>query len=372
MLVNDARPTYLSHPFGEPDLNPAASRIHSPLLLHWSLCMQIKNRRVMTHPLRLRMAACLLPALAFSAAHASAPAVKTQAPGFYRSTLGAFEVTTIFDGSIMLDVEQLLTNIKPGQADALLAKSFLKSPVETSVNAFLINTGTKLVLVDTGAGTLFGPTVGHFMANLKASGYKPEQIDDILITHMHGDHVGGLITTSGQRAFPNAVVHASKHDADYWLSKAEMAKAPAQAQGGFKGAMAAFQPYIDAEKFQPFEDGAEILPGIHSIPAHGHTPGHTIYSVESQDQKLVLWGDLLHVAAVQFPEPSVTIRFDSDSKAAEAERAKALKDAAAGGYWVGVAHVPFPGLGHIRAEGTGYVWVPAHYSANGPAGTPIK
>jgi glyoxylase-like metal-dependent hydrolase (beta-lactamase superfamily II) len=314
-----------------------------------------------------KMAAFILPALVFSAAHAAAPAVKTQAPGFYRMTLGSFEVTTVLDGTIMLDMGQLLTNVKPAQVDTLLAKSFLKSPVETSVNTFLINTGTKLVLVDTGAGTLFGPTVGHFMSNLKAAGYKPEQIDDIVITHMHGDHVGGLVTTSGQRAFPNAVVHADKHDADYWLSKAEMAKAPAEAQGGFKGAMASLQPYIDANKFQPFEAGVEVVPGIRSMPAHGHTPGHTIYSVESQGQKLLLWGDLLHAAAVQFPEPSVTIRFDSDSKAAEAQREKALKEAAAGGYWVGIAHVPFPALGHVRAEGTGYVWVPIHYSANAPA-----
>jgi glyoxylase-like metal-dependent hydrolase (beta-lactamase superfamily II) len=329
--------------------------------------MQNNNDRIDTHPLRLRIAAFVLPALVFSAAHAAAPAVKTQAPGFYRTTLGGFEVTTVLDGTIMLDTGQLLTNVKAGEADALLAKSFLKSPVETSVNTFLINTGTKLVLVDTGAGTLFGPTVGHFMANLKAAGYKPEQIDDVVITHMHGDHIGGLVTTSGQRAFPNAVVHADKHDADYWLSKAEMAKAPADAQGGFKGAMASFQPYIDAKKFQPFEAGVEIVPGIRSMPAHGHTPGHTVYAVESQGQKLLLWGDLLHVAAVQFPEPSVTIRFDSDSKAAEAQREKALKEAAAGGYWVGIAHVPFPALGHVRAEGTGYAWVPAHYSANAPA-----
>lgn len=254
--------------------------------------------------------------------------------------------------------------------DALLARQFLKSPVETSVNTFLINTGTKLVLVDTGAGTLFGPTVGKFLTNLKAAGYSPEQIDDVLITHMHGDHVGGLVT-GGKRTFPNAVVHADQHDADYWLSKAQMEKAPAEARGGFQGAMRSFGPYIEAKRFQTFEAGATILPGIRSFPAHGHTPGHTIYSVESEGQKLMLWGDLLHVAAVQFPEPTVTIRFDSDPNAAEAAREKALREAAAGGYWVGIAHVPFPALGHVRQEGSGYAWVPANYSALGPTGTPI-
>jgi glyoxylase-like metal-dependent hydrolase (beta-lactamase superfamily II) len=243
--------------------------------------------------------------------------------------------------------------------------------VETSVNTFLINTGTKLVLVDTGAGTLFGPTVGRFLTNLVAAGYTPDQIDDVVITHMHGDHIGGL-AVNGKRTFPNAVLHADKHDADYWLSKAEMDKAPAAGKGGFQGAMASIQPYIDAKKFEPFEAGATIVPGVRSQPAHGHTPGHTTYAVESRGQKLVLWGDLLHVAAVQFAEPGVTIRFDSDSKAAAASRAKALEDAANGGYLVGVAHVSFPGLGHVRKEGSGYVWVPVSYSTLlKPAGPPI-
>ncbi len=308
-----------------------------------------------------RLAAAGFPLLAMSAVHAVGPPVKTQGAGYYRATLGDFEITTVLDGALALDTNTLLTNTKPGQVDALLAKQFLKSPVETSINTFLINTGTKLVLVDTGANGLFGPTTGKFLTNLKAAGYTPEQIDDVVITHMHGDHIGGLVT-NGKRTFPNAVVHADKHDADYWLSKEQAAKSK---DTSFKMATDAFQPYIDAKKFQAFEGGETIVPGVQSIAAHGHTPGHTIYVVESKGQKLVLWGDLLHVAAVQFPEPTVTIQFDSDSKAAEAQRQKALADAAAGGYWVGIAHVPFPGLGHVRKEGTGYAWVPINYSPSG-------
>ncbi|HEU4624645.1 MAG TPA: MBL fold metallo-hydrolase [Steroidobacteraceae bacterium] len=318
-----------------------------------------------------RIALAALIALAMPAAQAAAPAVKTQAPGFYRTLLGDFEVTTILDGMLMLDPVQLLTNTQPEHVTEMLAKQFLASPVETSVNTFLINTGSKLVLVDTGAGSLFGPTTGKFLANLKAAGYTPDEVDDVVVTHMHGDHVGGL-TTNGKRTFPNAVVHADKRDADYWLSKAEMDKAPAAAKGGFQGAMASFQPYIDAKKFQPFEAGATIVPGIKSAPAHGHTPGHTIYIVESRGQKLVLWGDLLHVAAVQFAEPAVTIRFDSDSKSAAAARAKALQEAAEGRYLVGIAHVSFPGLGHIRRDGNGYAWLPVNYSTLlQPVGPPI-
>ena len=327
--------------------------------------MQNERCGLKRHSIQLRftlgVVAAALPLFAVAPASAAAPVVKAQAPGFYRTMLGDFEVTTVFDGTLMLDTGQLLTNAKPGQVDALLGKQFLKSPVETSVDTFLINTGSKLVLVDTGAGSLFGPALGKLLVNLKAAGYTPDQIDDVLITHMHGDHIGGL-AANGQRVFPNATVHADKHDADYWLSKAEMAKAPAEGKGGFQSAMSMLQPYVDAKKFQPFEAGEPILPGIRSVAAHGHTPGHTVYVVESGGQKLVLWGDLLHVAAVQFPEPSVTIRFDSDSKAAEAARMKALNEAAAGGYWVGIAHVPFPGLGHVRKDGTGFAWVPANYS----------
>ena len=301
-------------------------------------------------------------AASLSLAQAAAPQVKTQAPGFYRMMLGDFEVTTVLDGSLMLQLDQLLTNIKPGEMQALLARQYLASPVETCVDTFLINTGSKLVLIDTGAGSFFGPTVGKFLTNLRAAGYQPEQIDDVLITHLHGDHIGGLVTAGGQRLFPNAIVHADQHEVDYWLSTANLANAAPDAKGGFQRATTALKPYIDAKRFQPFEAGVEVVPGIRTIAAYGHTPGHTLYAVESKGQKLVLWGDLLHVAAVQFPQPSVTIRFDTDSNAAEAAREKALSDAAAQGYWVGLAHVPFPGLGRLRAEGTGYAWIPATYS----------
>jgi glyoxylase-like metal-dependent hydrolase (beta-lactamase superfamily II) len=309
------------------------------------------------------LATAALGLIGICTADAAAPAVKSQAPGFYRSTLGTFEVTTVLDGTIALKPEEIFANVKPDELDAMLKRQFLKSPIETSVNTFLINTGTRLVLVDTGCGVFYGPTLGKLLGNLKAAGYNPEQIDDIVITHMHGDHIGGL-TTNGQRAFPNAVVHADKLDADYWLSKVEMDKAPAAGKQGFQQAVSSLQPYIDAKKFQPFEGDVTIVPGVSARAAHGHSPGHTIYVVESGGEKLVLWGDLLHFAAVQFPDPSKSVRFDFDSNAALAARKKVLADAASGGYWVGVAHVPFPGIGHVRVDGTGYAWVPINYSAN--------
>jgi glyoxylase-like metal-dependent hydrolase (beta-lactamase superfamily II) len=294
------------------------------------------------------------------AAHAGAPQVKTQAPGFYRVMLGDFEVTALFDGTIDLEPKKLLTNTTQAQVGKLLDRSFEKDVVQTSVNGYLVNTGDKLVLIDTGAGALFGPTLGNLRANLQAAGYKPEQVDAVLITHMHGDHVGGLIA-DGKLAFPNATIHAGQEDADFWLSKANLDKASAEMKGFFQGAMASMNPYVEAGKFKPLKGSTDLLPGIKAMPAHGHTPGHNVYVVESKGQKLVLWGDLMHVAAVQFVEPQVTISFDVDSKPAAVERKKAYADAAKGRYLVGSAHLPFPGLGHIRAEGKSYVWVPVDY-----------
>lgn len=303
----------------------------------------------------------LLPAL-LSSASAAAPQVKTSAPGYHRMLLGDFEVTAISDGTVDLTVTDLLTNTTPTRVRSALARAYLKDPVETSVTAYLINTGSKLVLIDTGAGAFFGPTVGKLMGNLKASGYQPEQIDEVYVTHMHADHIGGLV--SGDKiAFPNAIVRADRRDADYWLSKANMDAAPKEAKQFFEAAMAAVNPYIATDKFKPFDGNSELTPGIKAVAAHGHTPGHNIYVVESQGQRLVLWGDLMHVAAVQFAEPAVTIRFDTNPKAAATQRKKEYADAAKRGHWVAAAHLPFPGIGHLRADGKGYDWIPANYSA---------
>ena len=294
-------------------------------------------------------------------AHAAAPMVKKSAPAYYRIMLGDFEVTVLSDGTVPLPVDKLLTNTTPEKVTAALARYYLKSPLETSVNTFLINTGSKLVMVDTGAASLFGPTLGNLLANLIASGYQPEQIDEIYITHMHGDHVGGLMA-GDKLAFPNAIVRADQHDADFWLSQANMDKAQPGDKGGFQGAMASINPYVTAGKFKPFEGNTELVPGVKAVVSHGHTPGHATYVVESKGEKLELWGDLMHVAAVQFDNPAVTIQFDSDSKAAAAQRKKAYASAAKNGYLVGATHLSFPGLGRLRTSGSGYIWVPVNYT----------
>lgn len=293
--------------------------------------------------------------------HASAPKRTGQAPGFYRMMLGDFEVVALSDGTLPLEVRKLLTRTTPARVEQLLRRSYLSDPVETSVNAYLINTGDRLVLIDAGSGSLFGPTLGMLVANLKAAGYEPDQVDEIYITHLHADHVGGLAAGS-QPTFPNAVVRVDKRDADYWLSEANMQAAPEGSRGFFKGAMVSIEPYKAAGKFQPFEGGKDLAPGIRAVSTYGHTHGHTIYMVESKGQKLAVLGDVMHVGAVQFVDPSITIQFDTDSKMAAVQRKKIYADAARQGYWIAVAHLPFPGLGRIRIDRQGYAFVPANYS----------
>lgn len=302
-----------------------------------------------------------LSALTTTTAHASAPMVKTSAPGYFRFMLGQFEVTALSDGTLQLPIADLLHNMTAAKAKQALAHSFLTNPVETSVNAYLINTGEKLVLIDTGAAGLFGPTLGKLRANLVASGYQPDQVDEIYITHMHPDHIGGLLA-DGIALFPNAIVRVDKHDPDYWLSQENLDQAPEEAKQFFSGPITSLKPYVESGRLKPFDGDTVLVPGIKAIVTHGHTPGHSIYMIESANHKLMLWGDLMHAAAIQFDTPGVTIQYDTDDKVAAVQRKKAYADAAAKGYLVGAAHISFPGLGHLRANGKGYTFVPMNYT----------
>lgn len=305
---------------------------------------------------------CAMTLLLGTVALAGAPLLKTQAPGYYRMMLGDFEVTALSDGTFPMNAARLLTHITPEALEQDLRRSFLTDPIEESVNGFLINTGTHLVLIDTGAGSVFAPSTGKLLQSLEASGYRPEQVDEIYITHMHPDHIGGLVA-NGARVFPNATVRAARQEADYWLSQSRMAAAPAAARQRFAQAMQAIDPYRAAGKFETFSGDVELVPGIRAIAAPGHTPGHTLYRAQSKDQVMLFWGDVVHVAAAQFPDPSVTIHFDSDSAQAAAERQKVFAEVAEHRDWIAGAHLSFPGIGHLRANGPGYTFVHANYTS---------
>jgi glyoxylase-like metal-dependent hydrolase (beta-lactamase superfamily II) len=304
---------------------------------------------------------------AVPAAHAEATQLRTQVPGYYRQMVGAFEITSLYDGQILLDTK-ILRNASPKQIQTLLARMFRANPTPTAVIAFLVNTGDKLVLVDAGAAKLFGPTLGQVLANLKASGYDASQVDAVLLTHLHGDHAGGLLGPDGEIAFPKAKVYVAKQDADHWLGAENLAKAPDGLKPFFKMAQDAVAPYAKTGQLVTFEGDAEILPGVRPVAEHGHTPGHTGYLFESKGQKLLVWGDLVHNAAVQLPQPKVTIEFDVDPARAMATRLKVFGWTAKEAFLVAGMHLPFPGLGHVRADGKGaYTWVPVDFAPIAPA-----
>ncbi len=318
------------------------------------------RRSVLKGTLSLMLAATAMTALAPLDATAKAPQVKTEAPGYYRMMLGDFEITALSDGTAKFPAETLYIGAKDRIA-AMLTKAFLDSPVELSVNAFLVNTNDRLVMIDAGTGTFFGPTLGKLVPNLIAAGYQPEQIDDIILTHAHVDHLGGLV--AGDRiVFPNANVHLNKRDADFWLSAANREAAPEAKKELFSAAVKALVPYRDAGRLKTFDDGAEPVPGFKSTLRAGHTPGHSAVAVESKGQKLVFWGDITHGDVVQFDEPDVTIGFDEDQAAAATARDAAFAEAVKEGYLVAGAHTRFPGIGHVGTDSDNFDWVPLNYS----------
>ncbi len=169
------------------------------------------------------------------------------------------------------------------------------------MNGYLVNAGSKLVLIDAGAAGLFGPTLGKLVGNLKAAGYQPEQVDEIYVTHMHPDHVGGL-AADGKMVFANAIVRADQREGGFWLDQARLDAAKPDDKGFFQGAMASLKPYVAADRYKPFDGETELMPGIRAMPTRGHTPDHTIYAIESDGAKLVVWGD---------PTGSATVPSDS-------------------------------------------------------------
>lgn len=311
--------------------------------------------------LMLSLAAALAPIYS-SPARGELPATKINhyQAGYHHFKIGDVALIALSDGTLPIHPVKLLTNVKPGEVVARLEDAFQTTEVDASVNAYLIKLQDKLVMVDAGTGELYGPTLDKLSASIRAAGYAPEQVTDILITHIHTDHTGGLMD-GNRRVFPNATLHIEKEEVDYWLNPANKAKAPAEKTQYFAQATLKVQPYVDAGKVKTFSGSAEIFPGIRAIPAPGHTPGHTFYQLESEGEKLLFWGDLLHVAEVQMPNPEATIIYDVDQDAARATRKRAFADAAKGRYWVAGAHIPYPGIGHLRTEGKGYRWVPMTY-----------
>lgn len=297
------------------------------------------------------------------AAIAAAKPVGGQAPGYYRMPVGRFEVTALLDGTHPFPSDKVAVNAKPGQVDALLAAQFLPPAFEGMINAFLVNTGDRLVLIDTGAGNLYGKDGGGLVAAIRAAGYTPDQVDDIFITHLHEDHAGGLVL-DGKPVFANAIVHVSKRDADFWLNDANQGRVDDLLKPFFPAIQKVVAPYVAAGRFKPFDGDAPLLPGLTPIAAPGHTPGHNFYLLQDGGDSLLFWGDTVHMQPVQFADPDIAIRYDWNAAMAVAARKAILARASANHWWVAGAHISFPGIGHIVADADHYRWVPANYTLN--------
>ena len=231
-----------------------------------------------TKTLRATLGALALASLSLLAAPASAapPApVQTQVPGYYRQALGEFEITALYDGYVDL-APQLLKGLRADQVQSLLARMFIANTkgVQTAVNGYLVHTGDHLVLVDAGAAQCFGPTLGQINSNLKAAGYSADAVDVVLLTHLHPDHLCGLVDGQGKAAFPNATVYAAKADADFWLSAKAADAAPDGFKPFFKMAGDSVAPYQAGGRFKTYTPGETLIPGVEALDTSGHTPGH--------------------------------------------------------------------------------------------------
>lgn len=289
-----------------------------------------------------------------------------QVPAYYHLPLGQFTVTVVNDGFNRLGTD--LFAAKPQRIEQLLQRQHIDSTggIETAVNTFLVNTGKELVLIDTGMGACGGPTNGHLLENLAASGYQASQINKVLITHFHGDHICGLVDKDNNKTFPNAMVYVAKDEANFWLNDANLAKLPkdqqAKRKGTFETAQRVLKPYQDSQMLKIFGPKDVIAEGVKAMPTHGHTAGHSSYVVQSDDAQMIVLGDLIHNHAIQFAEPSIAIAYDSIPAQAVNTRQQVFSDAAKAGRLIAGAHLPFPAVGYLAKDGQHYDWYRLNFS----------
>jgi glyoxylase-like metal-dependent hydrolase (beta-lactamase superfamily II) len=327
----------------------------------------------------VRFMAALLAALAgfVASPNAALPAPSNhhvQVPGFYRLKVGDLEVTALFDGTGVFDPHWL--NGTTATMDSVL-KALHEDPhvLDVADTGFLVNTGKQLILVDVGAGSWWGGgALGRLAGSLRSAGYTPEEVNIVLITHLHSDHIGGLTTQDGKRVFPHADVYVAKAESDFWLSPAIAAKAPKDAQPFFQSAEAITAPYIKAGKWHTFSGSAPIVDGMELVPLSGHTPGHTGYEFSSKGHTVLFWGDIVHALRVQLQHPEVTAMFDIDQTAAAATRHQLLTRLAREDVLIAGPHMNFPALGRLRKEESGYSWAPVVFTDqwDKPAPSPQK
>lgn len=305
-------------------------------------------------------AALTLAGASHRSAQAAAPAAGRQAPGIYRYKVGDFEVTAINDGAGKRPLgAEFVRNAPLEDVRKALEEAFLPTDSLTiSYTVTVINTGKRLVLIDTGTGSA-NPNGGQLAQNLEAAGLDPKAIDTVIISHFHGDHIGGLRNADGSLAFPNAEIMVPQPEWAFWMDEGEMSRAAEGRKPNFKLVRKVFGP--NERDIKQYEADAEVAPGITSIAAYGHTPGHMIFRVASGTQQVVILSDTTNHPALFVRNPTWQAVFDMDGDMAADTRRKVLDMVAAERSLVAGYHFPFPAIGHIAKDGERYELVPVNW-----------
>lgn len=290
--------------------------------------------------------------LGLSSAEARAPRAASQVGYWYRFPVGKFQATVVSDGPLPLGKPaDTMKGVPEPELAKALSENFLPTDsVVLEQNILVLNTGNRLVMFDSGMGfsKAFGPTTGRLLRTLREAGIRPADIDDVICTHAHVDHIGGLADARGRRLFPNATIHLAESDYKFWT---DAAKVDDKVLGPFiKHARANLLPYRDRLKF--VVDGKEVLPGIQAMAAPGHTIGHTIFLIESDGKKLAFTGDITHHQILLTEKPRTEFAYDSDPKQAVATRLRVFDMLVKDRIPMLAYHFPWPGYGYLGKTGT--------------------
>lgn len=282
-------------------------------------------------------------------------------PRFHRLKVGDVEVTTLLDGAMggtNAGIQNFFPDSTPAEIAPLRARAFaIEAGLHQPVGAYLLNTGRNLAMIDCGGHSSFIPTTGGTLDALRASGYTPEQVDTVLLTHIHPEHALGLSYDGTTRNFPNAEVVVTHIDHQFWTDPGMESRVP-QGQRFIEAGRRAIRPYGGRIRALEMREGLEVIPGVFMVPAPGHTPGHVSFRLTSQNQTMLIWGDIAHQMVIQLARPRWRVGVDVDSVMGVESRVRTLEMLAAEGILMGGVHVPWPGFGRIIRDGEGFLYVP--------------